>query len=120
MPIVRALKGWLERPPATGVAALFCAIAAIVLPTIIRSLVDEDVSGVAFSPYIPFVLLTAILTGWRYAALVTVASAIVADLLFIDPRFQPLAGPTDAFGISVFFASGALIIVLVQAARLIV
>ena len=45
-------------------------------------------------------------------------SAAVADMMFVDPRFVPLAGPTDTFGISIFMASAALIILLVQAARL--
>lgn len=49
--------------------------------------------------------------------MVTVISAAFADMLFIDPRFQPLAGPTDVFGISIFLSSAALIVLVVQAAR---
>ena len=117
MKTIAFLKQKLEKPPVTGVRALPCAIAAVALPTIIRCLVDKDVSGVAFSPYVPFVLLAALALGWRYAAAVAILSAAVADMLFIEPRFVPMAGPTDAFGIAVFLVSAALIILLVQAAR---
>ena len=119
MTIVRMLKRKLEKPPVTGFRAIPCAILAILLPTIIRCTVDNDVTGVAFSPYIPFVLLAAILLGWRYAVAVALLSAAVADLMFIDPRFEPMAGPTDAFGVAIFLTSAALIIALVQAARFI-
>ena len=119
MTIVRVLKRKLEKPPVTGLRAIPCTFAAIILPTIIRCTVDNDVTGIAFSPYIPFVLLAALLLGWRHAIAVALLSAAVADLMFIDPRFQPLAGPTDAFGVIVFLISSALIIALVQAARFI-
>lgn len=100
MSVVGLLKSWLEKPPVIGSRALVGVFGAVVLPTIIRWMVDGNVSGVAFLPYIPFVLVAAILLGWRYAASVAVISAYVADLLFIEPRFQPLAGPTAAFGSS--------------------
>jgi hypothetical protein len=48
------------------------------------------------------------------------ASAAVADMLFIDPRYVPMAGPTDLFAIAVFLVCAALIIVIVQSARVIV
>ena len=44
-------------------------------------------------------------------------SAAVEDMPFIDPRFVPLAGPTDAVGILVFLVSAALIIALMEVAR---
>ena len=118
MAFVRALKRSLEKPPVTGIYALVCVIAAVALPTIIRCLVDDAVTGVAFSPYIPFVLLAAVLVEQKYAVSVAVVSAAVADLLFIEPRFEPLAGPTDAFGIFIFLVSAALIVGLIHVARL--
>ena len=119
MAMIAVLKGALEKPPVTGVQGAACwMIAAVVLPTIMRCVVDDHVTGVAFSPYIPFVLITAVLLGWKHAMFVAVISAAVADLLFIDPRFEPMAGPTDAFGVAIFLLSATLIIILVQAARL--
>ncbi len=90
---------------------------AVVVPTIIRWLVDDTVNGIIFSPYLPFVLLAAVLLEWRYAAVVALSSAAAADFLFMEPRFQLPAGATDAFGIAVFLGTSAMIILLAQAAR---
>jgi len=120
MTIVGFLKKALEKPTVTGTLALGWAIAAVVVPTAFRLLFDHAITGVAFSPYLPFVLFAAIFLGPRHAAAIAAASAIVADLLFIDPRFVPLAGPTDLFGMAVFLATAALVIMLVQTARHIV
>jgi len=118
MTVIGVLKGSLEKAPVTGIPALVCAIAAVALPTVIRCAVDNHVVGVAFSPYIPFVLLAVLFLGWKHAMFVTVTSAAVADLMFIEPRYVPMAGPTDAFGIFIFLLSAGLTIFLVQAARL--
>jgi hypothetical protein len=111
------LKRWLPGPPITGRWALVCMVAAVAVPTFVRASVDGMVADSAFIPYFPFVLLSAILLGWRHAAAVAVASAIVADLLFVDPRFIFMAGPTDVFGIIIFLASSVLAICLVNAIR---
>lgn len=117
MTIVGVLKRWLTTPRVTDAMVLPCAFAAIVLPTALRLVVDDVVTGVAFSPYLPFVLVAALLMDWRYAALVVLGSAAVADMLFVDPRFVPIAGPTDVFGILIFLGTSALMVMLVQAAR---
>ena len=88
--------------------------------TFIRCLVDSAISGVALSPYLPFVVMAALLIGWRPAVATALASAAVADMLFIDPRYVPMAGPTDLFAIAVFLVCAALIIVIVPSARVIV
>jgi len=117
MTLVGVLKRWLVCPPVTDAMMLPTAFAAVVIPTALRLVVDDAVTGVAFSPYLPFVLVAALLMGWRYAVLVALASVAVADMLFIEPRFVPIAGPTDVFGMLVFLATSALILMLVQAAR---
>ena len=117
MILCTVLKKALDRPLNPGPQSFVWAAAAVAIPTIVRLAVDDHVTGVAFSPYIPFVLLTVLLLGWRFAAPVAIASAAIADLLFIDPRFQPIAGPTDAFGILIFLLTAGLVIFLVEAAR---
>lgn len=117
MTFVGVLKRWLVAPPVFDAMVLPCAFAAVVVPTTLRFVVDDRISGVAFSPYLPFVLIGALLMEWRFAALVALASAAVADMLFIDPRFVPIAGATDVFGILIFLGTSALILTLVQAAR---
>lgn len=120
MGMVHLLRRALGNPPVSGIDAWSWAFAAVALPTILRCLVDDHVTGVAFSPYIPFISVAAVCLGWRHAAFVTVVSAAVADMLFIDPRFVPMAGPTDLFGMLIFLASAALIIILVEVARLMI
>ncbi|MCL6683552.1 DUF4118 domain-containing protein [Sphingomonas alba] len=117
MSLVGVLKRWLVEPPVFDAMVLPCAFAAVTVPTALRFVVDDHISGVAFSPYLPFVLIAALLMDWRYAALVALASAAVADMMFIDPRFVPIAGPTDVFGILVFLGTSALMLTLVRAAR---
>ena len=117
---IRSFTRWLLASPMTGKWALVCSLVAVVVPTLLRASVDSFVSGIGFSPYVPFVLLSAVFLGSRHAAGVAIASAIVADLLFVDPRFIFIAGPTDVFGMSVFLVSSALMICLVQSFRTII
>lgn len=108
---------WLLRPPISGLPALACGLAAILVPTFVRASVDGVVSGTAFSPYVPFVLLSALLLEWRYAAAVALVSVVVADMMFVDPRYVFVAGPTDVFGMSVFLVTAALAICLVRTCK---
>ncbi|MGZ8347251.1 MAG: DUF4118 domain-containing protein [Allosphingosinicella sp.] len=114
---IQLFKKWLRTPPLTGGRAIVAAVAAVALPTLIRESVDGVVSGVGFTPYLPFVLLSAVLAGWRHATLVALVSATIADLLFVGPAYQLLEGPSDVFGFITFLVSSALIIVLVQVFR---
>ena len=108
---------WLLVPQATGLAAALCAAAAILLPTLIRLAVDDVVSECAFLPYLPFILLGAILMDWRNAVVVVAVSGVIADLLFTGPRYQFLEGPDDIFGFIAFLISSVLILGLVQMVR---
>jgi hypothetical protein len=111
---------WLARPPLTGWRAIFGTIAAIALPTLLRGAVDTLVTGVAFTPYMAFVLAAAVLIGAGHAAAVALGGALISDTLFVGSPFRLLEGATDIFGITVFLATSALVIGLVQAARTIV
>ena len=117
MTLIAYMKKWLLAPPVPARWAPAVALAALAVPTLARLLVDGAVSGVAFTPYSPSVLLCAVLLEWRYAALVAVASALLADALFIGPRYQLVEGPTDWFGIFLFLLNAVLIICVVQAIR---
>ena len=114
---IRACTMGLLRAPVGGTLAFIGGLAAIAMPTLVRASVDGAVSGNAFIPYLPFVLLSALLLDWKYAAGVALASSIVADLMFVDPRFVFIAGPTDVFGMSAFLAASAFAICLVRASK---
>ena len=117
MTLIAYMKKWLLAPPVPARWAPAVALAALAVPTLVRMLVDGAVTGIEIIPYSPSVLLCAVLLGWRYAALVALASALLADALFIGPRYHLVEGPTDWFGIFVFLLDAALIIFVVQAIR---
>lgn len=81
MKIIDTLSKLLLSPPETGKRGLLISILLIAVPTALRLSVDEHVTGVAFTPYIPFVLLAALLVGWRPAAAIALASAVFGDIL---------------------------------------
>ena len=114
---VGACTTLLLRAPMGGMPALICGLAAITVPTLVRASVDGVVSGIAFSPYIPFVLVSALLLEWKYAAGVALVSSIVADMMFVDPRYVFIAGPTDVFGMSVFLVASAIAICVVRSSK---
>ena len=117
MTLINHLQKWLPAPPIPARWALAGMLAALAVPTLVRLLVDGDVTGSGFSPYTPSVLLCAVLLGWQYAALIALASAALGDALFVGPRYHVLEGPSDLFGILTFLLNATLIICLVQAIR---
>src|SRR6478672_10972289 len=92
------LRKWLVATPLIGKNALIIALAAVALPTLYRVSLDGLVTGIGYCPFLPFVLLSALMLGWRRAALVAVASVAIADFLFVGRRIQLLEGPTDMLG----------------------
>lgn len=104
------VKARLLAAPPTGASALAYNGLAVALPTIVRASIDNVVSGTTFVAYYPFVLLSALFLGWRNAVWVTVASAVVANFLFMVPRYSFFHAFTDTFGAVLFIISSALII----------
>ena len=117
MKIIDTLSKLLLSPPETGKRGLLISIALIAVPTALRLSADDYVTGVAFTPYTPFVLLAALLVGWRPAAAIALASAVFGDILFVGPPRHLLESPSDVFGVTAFLIASALIIGLVEAAR---
>jgi len=102
--------------PSRQVAVLYTAM-AVVAPTLIRAVFDGLVSGTTFVAYYPFVLLSAMFLGWRSAVVVTLASAAVANFLFMEPRYTFFDGPDDTTGAVLFVFSSALIVALAETLR---
>jgi hypothetical protein len=117
MTFVGLLRRWLVTTPIAGKPAITLAVAAVALPTMYRVSLTGMVMGIGYCPYLPFVLLSAILLGWRHAAAVAFVSVVVVDALFVGPRFQLFEGPTDMLGDLGFLVVSALMIALVQAIR---
>ena len=73
---------WLIMPLLTGRFALLCAMVAVALPTLVRAAVDGVVTGCEFTPYLPFVLVCAILLRWWQAGAVALVSVGIIGGLF--------------------------------------
>ena len=106
---LKALAHWLQAPPMTGRLALLCGLCIVSIPTAIRAAINGVVTGCEFTPYLPFVLLGAILLPWWQAAIVALVSVAILGGLFSGPGHQVIA---ECFltGAGIFLASSALII----------
>lgn len=117
MALADSLKRWLSAPPVSGAEALFWATLAVAVPTAVRGALQGVVSGCETIPFVPFVLLSAVFLGWRYATFVAIAAAWSSDLFFIGHGHRLFEGPCDVFGDGTFLLSSAMIIALVEGAR---
>jgi hypothetical protein len=104
------LTRWLQTPFVTGRSALLGGIVAVAVPTIVRVATHGVVTGCEFTPYLPFVLLAAILLRWWQAGAVALASAAVFSGLFIGPPTEFLEQPCAMSAVGMFLAASAMII----------
>jgi two-component sensor histidine kinase len=104
------VRSRLLAPPPPPLHAVPLALPFIAAPTAVRWLIDPLDTGTAFVAYYPFVLLAALLLGWRTAAIVMMGSAVVANFLFMEPRYVLFAGPSDTLGAAFYCISSSLII----------
>lgn len=111
------VRSRLLAPPPPFVASLPLALALVVVPTVLRLAVDTVVTGTAFSAYYPFVLLSALLFGTRTAVVVMLASTLVANFLFMEPRYILFAHVGDTLGALSFLLSSSLIVAVVGTLR---
>ena len=110
MTLVEHLKAWLLQPPMAGRLALLCGVILLALPTVIRAALDGIVTGCEFTPYLPFVLLSAILLRWWQASLVALASVAILGLLFIGPPYELVASTCFMSSAGIFIAASAVMI----------
>ena len=121
MAVMDKVSKLLLAPPAIGIRALLYGIVLILVPTAIRQILDSFLAGhLSFLIYVPFVIMAAILLRWTYAAAVALASWAVANVLFLEPRYQFTLDRVEEVSFVVFALSGALLIALVEAVRRIV
>ena len=106
------VNGRLASAAPAGGAAVAYACAMVVTPTIIRESIDAAVSDTTFVAYYPFIVLSALLLSWRTAAAVTIASALVANFLFMEPRYILFATATDTIGTFFFILCSLPIVAL--------
>jgi len=106
---------WLQAPFLTGRVALLCAIVAVGLPTAVRAAVNGVVTGCEFAPYLPFVLLCAILLRWWQAGAVALSSVAILGGLFGGPPSHDLSCFLSAAGM--FLGASAMMIFIAVLVR---
>lgn len=116
MTCTRAVR-WIWGPVVDGGLALLCGILAVTLPTALRAAVSGSVVGCEFTPYLPFVLLSAILLGWWQASAVAIASVAILGGLFLGPTNGMFGMPCFLSSAGIFLAGSAVMISVVVALR---
>lgn len=90
---------------------------AVGLPTIVRHALHGTVVGCEFTPYLPFVLFSAILLGWWQAGLVALAAVAILGGMFAAPTNGHVDMPCFLSGAGIFLASSAMTIGVVILVR---
>jgi hypothetical protein len=112
--MIRAkLTRWLLVPTLRGWPALLCGIVAIGLPTAVRAEVNGIVTGCEFTPYLPFILICAILLRWWQAAAAALLSvAILGGLFEASPSLLPcfISAAGIFLGASAMMIAAALLV----------
>lgn len=106
---------YLRAAPITGAPVLLCACIAVFLPTLLRAAVSGVVTGCEFTPYLPFVLASAILLRGGLAAAIALMSAAIMGGLFGGLRAYEL--PCFASAAAIFLASSAVMIGIAMIGR---
>ena len=101
---------WLRTPLITGRLAVLCGLAAVGVPTMVRAAIDGVVTGCEFTPYLPFVLITALALGWWQAGAVALASAAILGGVLSGPAEQYFTSSCFISGAAIFLASSAMMI----------
>ncbi|MCL6250849.1 sensor histidine kinase [Altererythrobacter sp. KTW20L] len=97
-------------------SALGWSALAVLVPLALRLAIDGGTSGVPFTTFFPAVLLVALLLGWRWGAVVTLASGIAANRILMYEPLDVLA-PVDLLLVGLFFLSCAVLLATAEFAR---
>ena len=112
-----SLAGLLLAPPLTGPLAVLCGFYLVALPTGIRWAINGSVTGCEFTPYLPFVLISAVLMRPWQASAVALASVGILGNLFVGPLNVVLANECFLSSSGIFLASSLGIIGIVVLTR---
>ena len=116
--MVRAsLVRLLSAPRLRSWMAILCGVGAVAVPTAIRLATEGTVTGCEFTPYLPFVLASAILLRWWQAAAVAAASVAVMGGLFASPPSPAFDYACFASAALIFIASSAAMVAVAQLVR---
>jgi len=117
--MVRAtLTRWLQAPRLNAWQAFFCGLAALWIPTVLRMAFNGVVTGCEFTPYLPFILISAILLRAWQAALVALGSVVVMGGFFGGAPTFSMPCFTSAAGM--FLVSSTVMIGIATVIRIVI
>ena len=99
------------------VQALGWSVLAVAVPTALRWAIDQGSLGVPFLSYFPTLTLAALFLGWRWAAGVALASAVVANNLLRDAPVRFYHGGSELLLAALFVLSCAALVAIGEVAR---
>ena len=100
-----------------GWVALACGVTALAIPTAVRAAISGVVTGCEFTPYLPFVLISAVLLRWWQAALVALAAVTILGGFFQGPNAAFLNLDCFLSGSAIFLGASAMMIGFAVALR---
>ena len=104
------------RPGTVGAYAL--AIVAVGIATALRLAVDPYVAGVPFVTFLPAVIITALISGFRAGLLSVVLSTAAADFLVITPRLSfYIESRVDVVNLLLFLVLASFCVIIVSQMR---
>ncbi|HKT84706.1 MAG TPA: sensor histidine kinase [Novosphingobium sp.] len=96
----------------TGPQKVFWTSVVIAAPTALRLLLGHSANPVPFVTYFPAIMLAAVFLGWRWAAIATVASALIVNRLFLSRPW--LENPSQSeITILFFFCASCAVLILI-------
>ena len=107
----------LQAPLVAGRPALLTALVAVALPTGIRWAASPVVDGCEFTPYLPFVLLSAVMLRPWQAIAVALASVGLLGGLFMGPPSESFVSECFLSSAGLFLASSAAMVGVVILVR---
>lgn len=113
---LRSLQHYLAKPWPRP-AKIIAIAAAVGLVTVIRWSIDQGVNGFNFSPYLPVILIVAVLLGWRYAVFTAVLSVESVIWVFMEPDWFERPWPVRLVLLGLFAVIVAVIVLVSEGLR---
>ena len=114
----RISKSWLFNPPLQGAWAAAVSVTAVAVAMLVRMNLSAAPNDQLCGVFCPFVLITAIICGWRWALAVAVGSVIACNTIMMGAPYIFHLQRSQIEGLVTFLGYSALIILVVQLFRM--
>jgi two-component sensor histidine kinase len=102
-------------PPLTE--CIYRTALAVLIPTLVRWIIDAGEMGAAFVLYFPAIQMITTLLGWRSGAATAIASGLVVWFVFLPPRFTFELGIEQFVPLALYTSSSVMMVLVGQLLR---